>query len=67
MPSVMPTYRQNRPHADFVANLGMLAEAVKRGLRRAWEADQPLLTVPSETISLLARDKYETREWNRRI
>ena len=64
MPSLQPAYRQHRSHADFIMNLSVPAETVKRELRSAWNADVPLQNVPHERIQLLSRDKYMTDRWN---
>jgi lipoate---protein ligase len=67
MPSRQPTYREGRPHGAFVTNLDIAAECVKRALRLVWNATGQDFSIPAETISLLARDKYETNEWNRKL
>jgi lipoate-protein ligase A len=64
MPSKQPAYREQRSHRDFLMNLTVSVAEVKRALREAWNALQPLETIPHETISTLVRDKYATAEWN---
>jgi lipoate---protein ligase len=64
MPSKEPDYRQRRSHKDFLTNLALPADAVKRALRDAWGAAAALEVVPRDAIALLARDKYVTAEWN---
>jgi lipoate-protein ligase A len=64
MPSKQPDYRESRPHADFLTNLKVPADEVKAALRRAWKAEEPLKSFPTEKIAALAREKYATREWN---
>lgn len=64
MPPKQPKYRQQRVHKDFLVNLDLSADSVKRALREAWGADEPFETVPRETIFTLARDKYATKDWN---
>ena len=64
MPSKQPDYRESRPHADFLTNLKVPADEVKAALRRAWKAEEPLNNPPLEKITVLAPDKYATREWN---
>jgi lipoate-protein ligase A len=64
MPSKQPAYRLNRAHENFLANLALTADSVKRALQRAWSAFEPLPNPPHESIRSLARDKYETNAWN---
>jgi len=64
MPSKEPDYRKGRSHADFLINLDLRANAVKRALCEAWNAHEEFGFVPREAVALLARDKYVTKEWN---
>ena len=64
MPSKQPAYREQRPHAEFLANLNVPAEKVKAVIRAAWQAADPLKNPPLEKITVLAKEKYATREWN---
>jgi len=64
MPSKEPDYRQGRSHKDFLMNLELPAEAVKRSLSDAWGARESMKVVPHDAIALLARDKYVTTAWN---
>src|SRR5262249_32669180 len=64
MPAKQPAYRKNRPHSDFLRNLQLPVASVKAALRAAWQATDPLKSIPRESIASLARDKYATREWN---
>jgi lipoate-protein ligase A len=72
MPSKEPDYRKGRSHKNFLTNLNLSADAVKRSLRKTWSAnDGPagrrrsqVEVVPHDAIGLLARDKYVTKEWN---
>jgi lipoate-protein ligase A len=64
MPSKEPDYRHNRSHKNFLTNLSLSADLVKRALRDAWSADEALEVVPHDAIALLVRDKYVTKEWN---
>lgn len=62
MPSAEPDYRQNRPHQEFITNLNLPASQLKRALCQAWNATQPLETIPDYT-NLLA-ERYTRPEWN---
>ena len=64
MPSLQPDYRASRSHEEFVTNLNLAAEKVKAALAKEWNANEELKNPPLEEISKLAREKYETREWN---
>jgi len=63
MPSKQPDYRERRAHSEFLTNLNMPANDVKAVLRQAWKAEEPLKNPPLEKMTVLARDKYATREW----
>jgi lipoate-protein ligase A len=64
MPSLQPDYRASRSHSDFVTNLQLPAEKVKAALAKEWKANEELKPPPLEEISMLAREKYSTHEWN---
>ncbi len=64
MPSKEPDYREGRSHKEFVTNLDLPAEAVKKALREAWGAATALEIVPQDAVASLARDKYVTTAWN---
>jgi lipoate-protein ligase A len=64
MPSLQPDYRASRSHSDFVTNLQLPAEKVKAALAKEWNANEELKPPPLEEISMLASEKYMTREWN---
>jgi len=64
MPSRQPDYRRDRAHEEFLTNVPVAADAVKRALSEAWQARAPLEIVPHETIASLARNKYATADWN---
>jgi len=64
MPSKEPDYRQSRSHTDFLTNLILPSEVVKKAMQEAWGAGERMEVVPHDAIALLARDKYVTKEWN---
>ena len=63
-PSLQPDYRQGRAHLDFISNLQLPADAVKRSLCHAWQATDPLANFPTGQVALLTRDRYVTNGWN---
>jgi lipoate-protein ligase A len=63
-PSKEPDYRQSRSHQDFLTNLILPCEVVKKAMQTAWGASKRMEVVPHDAIALLARDKYVTKEWN---
>ena len=65
MPSRQPEYRQGRPHGQYLMNLPLSAEAVKRAIRQAWSAETPLEVLPD--YQGLMTDKYSQDEWNLRF
>ena len=67
MPSKQPDYRENRVHAEFLINLNLPTERVKKALQKVWDADSPLKKPPMEKVSALGQDKYATPEWNHRF
>jgi len=67
LPSKQPDYRANRSHSDFLINLELEREVLKATLRECWQAKEPLTELPLERIEALAREKYETEEWNLRF
>jgi lipoate-protein ligase A len=67
MPSRQPDYRSNRTHRDFLTNAGLTADTVKRVLRNAWNASEPLEDLPHARIGLLSQQKYNSDGWNYRF
>lgn len=67
IPPRQPDYRQNRPHTDFVTNLGLNAAAVKKALRDTWGCEEVLKELPLQAIEKLVREKYSQQEWNEKF
>ena len=67
MPSRQPTYRQNRPHRDFIRNLPLSAGAVKRALAGTWFAEPADAPGLDEAIETLVVAKYGRRNWNLKL
>lgn len=64
MPSKEPAYRRSRSHADFLMNLRVASESVKRALRAVWSAREEFGDVPHERIVELLGERYSRGEWN---
>ena len=67
MPSRQPDYRRNRPHQEFLMNLRLPAETVKRAIAQAWEAAEPLAAAPMERIARLVAERYRSDAWTHRL
>ena len=65
MPSKQPDYRRERAHGDFLMNLEVPAELVKRALVKAWKASEILAGVPFARIGVLVHEKYGRSGWIR--
>ena len=65
-PERQPDYRQNRPHAEFVANLPSTAAEAKRLLVAEWQPEGLHEPIPSDAVRELVAAKYSRDDWNRR-
>jgi len=66
-PTKQPPYRKHRTHANFLINLNSPANEVKSALCNAWDAVSPLKNPPLENSAVLARNKYDSPEWNQKF
>ena len=66
VPSRQPDYRRLRGHDDFLTNLPIAMEELKRCLRHAWQAEDITSGWPEETVQRLVDEKYSRVEWLRR-
>lgn len=64
LPDRQPAYRQNRPHGEFVVNLGIEPQKIKEAIAREWKATSTLKTIPINEIRKLAETKYSDDNWN---
>jgi lipoate---protein ligase len=64
MPPRTPDYRAGRPHGDFVGNLPLKAEAIRRAIVAACGAHESCDCWPKERTARLAAEKYSRPEWN---
>ncbi len=65
-PPRQPDYRAGREHAAFLRNLDHSQDELKRRLRAAWQAEEPLEAWPEGQVRELVREKYGLSEWVRR-
>ncbi len=63
MPSLQPSYRNNRKHLDFVRNSGLARKALKEALRETWGAQELFTDIPQEKIDRLVQDQYGNPAW----
>jgi lipoate-protein ligase A len=66
-PPRQPTYRQDRPHTEFVINAPLRAAPLRESLSAIWEACERLDDWPRDETSRLARERYARDEWTFRI
>jgi len=67
MPSKEPDYRHNRSHTQFLMNLELDARKVKDALITAWQADEPLDSLPQARLRRLVETKYSTPAWSNKF
>jgi lipoate-protein ligase A len=64
LPHRQPVYRQNRTHKDFLFNLNLPAELIRKRLREEWQAHSTLSLLPHDRIQTLVCEKYSNKDWN---
>jgi lipoate-protein ligase A len=62
-PSRQPEYRAAREHSAFITNIPATPEQLKETLTNAWQANGAL-ELPQAAVTALARERYESRQWN---
>src|SRR5262249_15586504 len=65
-PPRQPEYRVHRSHSDFLTNLSLDRDELKRRLRAVWQAEEELTRWPEAEVERLCAEKYERAEWTRR-
>lgn len=63
-PPRMPDYRQKRSHGQFVTNVPLDAETIRRSIITACEANSLLTDWPRDRMAQLVAEKYSRSEWN---
>lgn len=62
-PSREPDYRGGRPHSDFLTNVGISADVVKRSIASVWRAHEVLVDIPTSYLTPLV-EKHSDPAWN---
>ena len=65
MPSLQPDYRASRAHEQFITNLDLPADQVKRALAAEWQTTESS-SPPSEIPPMLVQ-KYNSAEWSKKF
>ncbi len=63
-PPRQPTYRSERKHEDFIANLPLSKGSLTEAISVAWSAETCADDYPVAATARLAADRYENRDWN---
>ncbi|MBA3315888.1 MAG: lipoate--protein ligase family protein [Planctomycetaceae bacterium] len=66
-PEREPDYRQGREHADFVRNLPISRDELRKSLTEAWDARLDPPELPFDLVRDLVRDRYRNDEWTFRM
>lgn len=67
MPSRLPAYREERNHEDFLINLPLSAEKIRKALKKIWKANRVYSPVPNKIINGLIQQKLSNPAWNFRF
>lgn len=64
-----PDYRGRRPHAEFLANLGLGRGVLEDAVRRAFGAAErfPAEAIPDARVERLVRERYADAAWTERL
>lgn len=63
-PSKQPDYRENRSHLNFVTNIPLKPNQIKKNLGKIWQAEKELEKIPGQKIEELVQEKYSNEDWN---
>ena len=66
LPARQPEYREQRSHGDFLTNLPIPVEELKRCLRETLQAEDETTVWPEAMVQQLVAEKYCKVEWLRR-
>ena len=62
-PPLQPDYRENRKHSEFVVNLNLKPEEIKKNLIAEWDASENI-EFKTDKIKKLIENHYSKKEWN---
>jgi lipoate-protein ligase A len=62
-----PGYRDGRPHAAFLANLGLGPDRLAAAVRNAFGATRVETAWPQDRVARLVRDRYADADWTGRL
>lgn len=65
-PARQPEYRQHRPHEEFLRNLPVSGDELRRRLRGTWLVTRERHDWPAGEMRRLVAEKYGRDEWTRR-
>ena len=63
LPSRQPAYRDGRANTEFLRNLLISTEGLKRALRDSWGASLPATDLPLDEMERLVKEKYLNPSW----
>jgi lipoate-protein ligase A len=66
LPDRRPEYREARGHTEFMRNLKLDREDVKKKLREVWNAEERASAPPAERMKSLLEQRYSRESWTRR-
>jgi lipoate-protein ligase A len=67
LPTRQPAYRENRPHVEFVSNLNVEGQVLRKCLRENWNADTDFNGLGSERIDTLVLQRYGKVDWSNKF
>ena len=64
MPIRQPDYRKNRSHLEFLTNVPVSAEKLKKALADCWGAKEQFGEIPWANVANLVAQRYGNDDWN---